>query len=161
MQSEMLRTEMNLQRLYEELLPSVYRAAYTYLKNRSDSEDAAQEAFLRLARCTRSFESERQVKAWMIVTVSNICKDMLRKRHRQDLNLDALAEQAAPRTEQSRLLDMILKLPVNFKTVIYLYYYEGYSVKEIAAAMGRSEGTVKSWLYRARHQLKKALEEDT
>lgn len=160
MQIEMLRTELNLQLLYQKLLPSVYRVAYTYMKNRYDSEDAAQEAFIRLARCGRSFTDERQVKAWLIVTVSNICKDMLRRRHRQDLNVDDYPELPAPEREHDELLAALLELPDKFKTAIYLYYYEGYTVKEIARAMKQTEGTVKSWLFRARKLLKRRLEED-
>ena len=161
MQKEMLRTELNLQLLYQKLLPTVYRVAYTYMKNRYDSEDAAQETFIRLARSSRSFEDEREIKAWLIVTVSNICKDMLRRRHRQDLNLDDYPELPAPVQEQDELLSALLELPGKFKTAIYLYYYEGYAVKEIARAMGQTEGTVKSWLFRARKLLKRRLEEDS
>ncbi len=160
MESEMLRAELNLQRLYRELLPSVYRAAYTFMKNRNDSEDAAQEAFLRLAASARSFESERHVKAWLIVTVSNICRDMLRRRHRQDLSLEDIAERAAPDSQRTVLLEALLELPEKYKTAIFLYYYEGYTVKEIASAMGQREGTVKSWLHRARGLLKQLLEEE-
>ena len=139
MERETLRLEVNLQRLYQQLLPTVYRAAYTYLKNPSDSEDAAQEAFLRLVQSRRTFSDERQVKAWLIVTVGNIAKDMLRRRSRGEVNLD---------------------VPEKWKTALYLYYFEGYSVREIARAMGQPEGTVKSWLHRARGMLREALEED-
>lgn len=161
MQKEMLRTELNLQRLYQELLPTVYRAAYTYLKNRCDSEDAAQEAFLRLAGSRRSFEDERQIKAWLVVTVGNICKDMLRRKYRQDLNLADHPEFAAPERDSRAVLDALLDLPEKYKTAIYLYYYEGYSVREIARASGNPEGTVKAWLHRGRRLLKQYLEEET
>lgn len=160
MQNEMLRTELNLQRVYEELLPTVYRVAYTYMKNSYDCEDAAQEAFIRLARCSHSFRDDRDLKAWMVVTVSNICKDMLRRRHRQELNLDDYPELPAPRDEKPALLRAVLALPDKFKSAIYLYYFEGFGVKEIARAMGQTEGTVKSWLYRARKLLKLDLEEE-
>jgi RNA polymerase sigma-70 factor (ECF subfamily) len=156
----MLRTELNLQRLYQELLPTVYRAAYTYMRNPSDSEDAAQEAFLRLARYERSFPDLRQAKAWLIITVGNICKDMLRRRHRQDLNLDDYPELPAPRSESRELLSALLALPEKYKSAVFLYYYEGYSVREIAKAMGQPVGTVKSWLHRARCALRQYLEED-
>lgn len=161
MQKEMLRTELNLQRLYQELLPTVYRAAYTYLKNRCDSEDAAQEAFLRLAGSRRSFEDERQIKAWLVVTVGNICKDMLRRKYRQDLNLADHPELAAQERDSRAVLDALLDLPEKYKTAIYLYYYEGYSVREIARASGNPEGTVKAWLHRGRRLLKQYLEEET
>lgn len=159
MQKETLRTELNLQRVYQELLPTIYRVAYTYMKNSYDSEDAAQEAFIRLARCAHSFQDDRDLKAWMVVTVSNICKDMLRRRHRQELNLDDYPELPAPQDEKHALLRALLALPDKFKSAIYLYYFEGYSVKEIARTMGQTEGTVKSWLHRARKLLKQDLEE--
>ena len=160
MEKQTLRTELNLQRLYQELLPTVYRAAYAYMRNPSDSEDAAQEAFLRLARYQRSFPDLRQAKAWLIVTVGNICKDMLRRRHRQDLNLEDYAALPAPKAEGGELLAALLELPEKYKTAVFLYYYEGYSVREIARAMGQPEGTVKSWLHRARSALRQYLEEE-
>jgi RNA polymerase sigma-70 factor (ECF subfamily) len=159
-QRETLRTELNLQLLYQRLLPTVYRAAYTFMKNSFDSEDAAQEAFIRLAVCSRSFEDERAVKGWLIVTVSNICRDMLRRKHREDLNVDDYPELPAPESGGEDLLALLLDLPEKFKTSIYLYYYEGYAVGEIARAMGQSEGTVKSWLHRGRKLLKRLLEEE-
>ena len=160
MERETLRAEINVQRLYQQLLPTVYRAAYTYLKNPSDSEDAAQEAFLRLVQSRRSFSDERQVKAWLIVTVGNIAKDLLRRRSRGDVNLDDHPELPAPSRERGDLLAALLALPEKYKTSMFLYYYEGYSVREIARAMGQPEGTVKSWLHRAREILRKDLEED-
>ncbi len=160
MQGETLCVELNLQRIYQELLPAVYRVAYTYMKNTYDSEDAAQEAFIRLARCSRSFQNERELKSWMLVTVSNVCKDMLRRRQRQDLNLDDYPELSAPMDEKQELLRAILDLPDKYKSVIYLYYFEGYAVKEIAKVTRQTEGTVKSWLFRARKLLKQSLKEE-
>lgn len=160
MERETLRAEVNLQRLYQQLLPTVYRAAYTYLKNPSDSEDAAQEAFLRLVQSRRRFSDERQVKAWLIVTVGNIAKDMLRRRSRGEVNLDDHPELPAPSHDSGELLAALLALPEKWKTAMYLYYFEGYSVREIARAMVQPEGTVKSWLHRARGMLREALEED-
>lgn len=160
MQGETLCVELNLQRIYQELLPAVYRVAYTYMKNTYDSEDAAQEAFIRLARCSRSFRNERELKSWMLVTVSNVCKDMLRRRQRQDLNLDDYPELSAPMDEKQELLRAILDLPDKYKSVIYLYYFEGYAVKEIAKVTRQTEGTVKSWLFRARKLLKQSLKEE-
>ena len=160
MERETLRAEINVQRLYQQLLPTVYRAAYIYLQNPSDSEDAAQEAFLRLVQSRRRFSDERQVKAWLIVTAGNIAKDMLRRRSRGEVNLDDHPELPAPSEDSGELLSALLALPEKWKTAMYLYYFEGYSVREIARAMGQPEGTVKSWLHRARGMLREALEED-
>ena len=60
-------------------------------------------------------------------------------------------------TPDSTVYDAVLKLPEKYRTAIHLYYYEDYSVKEIAAAMRSSESAVKSWLHRARGMLKETL----
>ena len=153
-----IRTELNLQTLYQRYLPSVYRAAYSFLHNSYDSEDAAQEAFLRLARFRGTFTDERQIKAWLIVTVTNISKDMLRRRHRRDADLGDCQELAAAPESGGEVLEAVRRLPDHYKTVVFLFYYEGYTVEEIAAALHRPEGTVKAWLHRARRLLKQSLE---
>lgn len=158
MEQTMSRTELDLQYLYQTYLPSVYRVAFSYMRSSFDSEDAAQEAFLRLARFRGSFESERQIRAWLIVTVTNVCRDMLRRRHRQDASLDEVREQAAPPEGGGELTEAIRKLPDKYRTVLFLHYYEGCTVEEIADALHRPEGTVKSWLHRARQMLKRSLE---
>ncbi len=158
MEQTLIRTELNLQSIYRDYLPSVYRVAYSYMRNSYDSEDAAQEAFLRLARFRGRFEDERQIKAWLVVTVTNICRDMLRRRHRQDASLEDVGEPAAAPESSGYLLDAVRGLPDRYRTVIFLHYYEGYSVLEIAKALHQPEGTVKTWLHRARRQLKERLE---
>ena len=158
MEQTLTRTELNLQTLYQEYLPSVYRVAYSYMRNSYDSEDAAQEAFLRLARFRGKFEDERQIKAWLVVTVTNVCRDMLRRKHRQDASIEDVGEPAAAPESSGDLLGAVRALPDRYRTVIFLHYYEGYSVREIAKAMHQPEGTIKSWLHRARRQLKERLE---
>ena len=74
--------------------------------------------------------------------------------------MDDYPELPAPESGGEDLLALLLDLPEKFKTSIYLYYYEGYAVGEIARAMGQSEGTVKSWLHRGRKLLKRLLEEE-
>ena len=60
--------------------------------------------------------------------------------------------------EENEVFSVVCGLPQNYKTVIYLLYYEGYKVKEIANLMGTKEGTIKSWLFRAREMLREKLE---
>ena len=144
--------------IYEEYLPMVYRVAYTYMKSSYDSEDAAHETFLRLMKCGKAFQDGEHVKAWLIVTATNVCRDMLRRKHRDDVSIDdgafALDE---PGEEKQELLQAVMALPETYKTVVYMYYYEGYSVAEIARILDKPTGTVKTWLSRARKQLKDFL----
>lgn len=160
MKSTLQRTGRTFQDVYREQLPTVYRIAFTYLKNSYDSEDAAHETFLRLMRRTEPFQNEEHEKAWLIVTVSNVCKDMLRRKHRQDASLEDYTSLAAAPYETDELLEAVMALPDSYKTAVYLYYYEGYSVKETAKLLGSSPETVKSWLRRARKKLREQLGED-
>lgn len=153
------RTGRTLRETYEDYLPMVYRIAFTYLKSKSDSEDAAQETFLRLLRQTTPFQNAEHLKAWMIVTVTNVSRDMLRRKYRQDLGLETVQEVAAKAETGNELLDTVLALPENYKTVVYLYYYEGYAVKEIASMLHLTTEAVKTRLRRAREKLKSCLEE--
>lgn len=153
------RTGRTLRETYEEYLPMVYRIAFTYLKNKSDSEDAAQETFLRLLRQEKPYRDAEHLKAWLIVTVTNVSRDMLRRKSRQDLGLDTVREVEAEAGTGNELLDMVLTLPDNDKTVVYLYYYEGYAVKEIAVMLRLTAEAVKTRLRRARERLKSCLEE--
>ena len=148
--------------IYEEYLPMVYRVAYTYMKNSYDSEDAAHETFLRLMKCGKPFNDGEHVKAWLIVTATNVCRDMLRRKHRDDVSMDDGAfAMDGPDEEKQALLQAVMALPEAYKTVVYMYYYEGYSVTEIAKILDKPAGTVKTWLSRARKQLKDTLGGET
>lgn len=154
------RTGRSFREIYETYLTTVYRVAYSYMKNQYDSEDAVQETFFRLMRQTKPMKDEAHLKGWLIVTVSNVCRDMLRRRAREPLALELYTEPAEEPPQIDELMEAILRLPEKYKTAVYLYYYEGYSVKEIAELLDSVPNTVKSWLKRAREQLRELLEED-
>lgn len=161
MHSILQRTGRSLREIYQEYLPMVYRIAFTYMKNSYDSEDAAQETFMRLLRCGKPFRDTEHVKAWLIVTVTNVCRDMLRRKQRTELNIEDFHTLAAePAETDDTLMEAILALPDSYKTVIYMYYYEGYSTTETAKILGKSPNTIKTWLSRARAKLKEQLGED-
>ena len=151
------RTGRAVRELYEEYSQTLYRIAFTYLKNRYDAEDALQETFLRLIRGRVAFVDAQHEKAWLIRTVSNVCRDMLKAKSRHHLDLDAQTQLAAPEPEANALLAAILALPGKYKTAVYLYYYEGYAVSEIADMLRQPPNTVKTWLFRARKALKESL----
>ena len=96
------RTGRAVRELYEEHSQTLYRIAFTYLKNRYDAEDALQETFLRLIRGRVCFADETHEKAWLVRTVSNVCRDMLRARSRRHEDLDEHPELAAPEPEVTR-----------------------------------------------------------
>ena len=143
--------------MYQEHCQTVYRVAFTYMKNSYDAEDAVQETFARLIRSGERFRSREKEKAWLIVTVSNVCKDMLRRHYRSDRALEDYQYLAAPPHEIDETMEAILRLPEKYKTVVYLFYYEGYTAREIARMLGEKPNTVSSRISRARLLLKTML----
>lgn len=152
----------NTEHLINIYADTILRISYMYLRQTHDAEDICQTVFLKLLTRDIHFENLTHEKAWIIRTTINACKDHLRtafwKRH---IALDAAGELPAPEPPQSELLDQVMALPKNYRISIYLHYYEGYPVQDIAAVLGKSENTVSAYLSRGRKKLKAVLENDT
>ncbi len=142
-----------------DLRPTVFRLAYGMLKNREDAEDIAQDAFARLYKSDKHFNDDEHVKAWLIRVTVNLCKDMVKSawyRHREE----PVTEISAEDNEISPLKSSIQRLDAESTAVIYLFYYEGYSVKEIAELRRTTSAAVRTRLTRARKQLRTMLSEE-
>lgn len=148
------RTNKEIMEIYDRHADTVYRVCYAYMKNAPEAEDMTQETFLRLMSWGKDFENQRHEKAWLIVTASNLCKDTLKKWWRHNENIDDYTDlpQATSETGNA-VLDAILSLPQDYKTAVYMYYYEGYTTVEIARHLNCPESTVRNRLSRARKQL--------
>lgn len=135
---------------------TVYRLAYSYLKNPDDAEDVVQETFLRLYLSNTEFETDENIKAWLIRVAINLSKDMLKSswfRGRTELDKDIPAKEK----NEDTISEIIEKLKPEYRAVIFLFYYEGYSVKEIAEMNEISVSAATTRLSRARKKLKKLL----
>lgn len=143
--------------IYQRRIDMVYRICFTYMKERLQAEDAAQETFLRLLDSGAAFSDEEQEKAWLIVTARNVCKNELRRRRRGEVPLDSVAEPAAEQPELDETLQAVLQLPERQKIAIYLHYYEGYSAVQIGKLFKRPANTVRSDLRRGREALRRTL----
>ncbi|WP_130869380.1 RNA polymerase sigma factor [Intestinimonas massiliensis (ex Afouda et al. 2020)] len=140
-------------RTYENTL---YRAALAILGDPHEAEDVVQEAFLRLWEKAPEFESPAHERAWLLKVAVNGCKSRLRSPwHRRTAPL--LDSYPAADPEEQAVLEVIQSLPPKDRTVLHLYYYEGYQTAEIAAMTGWREGTVRSRLARARDRLRQLL----
>lgn len=136
----------------------VYRTALTVTGCHEDAEDILQEVFLRYFQMRPAFETEEHEKAWLVRVTINAGKNLRRSawiRRRSDVDITTIAEEAAP--EDSGVLQAVLSLPEKYRVAIYLHYYEGYSVAEIAALTGRSPSAVGQHLTRGRQKLRKLL----
>lgn len=156
MHEALQRTGRAVRDVYEEHAAAVYRVAYSYMKNRYDAEDALQETFMRLLRSGARFADRKHELGWLILTASNVCRDMLKSKARAHEALDEHPELTAPERDDA-LLAAILALPEKYKAAVYLHYYEGYTVREIASMLRTSPNTIKTRLSRAREALKNEL----
>ncbi|MDO4269580.1 MAG: sigma-70 family RNA polymerase sigma factor [Eubacteriales bacterium] len=146
------------ERLVETYSDLILRLSYTYLKSTHDAEDICQTVFLKLLTSGQTFESPAHEKAWIIRASANACKDALRSVfRRKTVGLEAAAQASAPETPDSAVLEAVAALPEKYREAIYLYYYEGYSVREIASMLGRSEAAVTAHLSRGRQKLRTTL----
>ena len=136
----------------------ILRLSYTYLKSTQDGEDICQTVLLKLLTEDRVFESLEHERAWVVRVAINACKDELRAFRRGAVPLDAAAEAEAPEPPRSEVLDAVMALPEKYREAVYLFYYEGYSIDEIAALTGRSGAAVSAHLSRGRKKLKTMLE---
>ncbi|MGN0163713.1 MAG: RNA polymerase sigma factor [Candidatus Ornithomonoglobus sp.] len=137
-------------------IDTVYRLALARTKSREHAEDVTQDVFLKLMQSKKQFEREEHLKAWLLRVTINHTKDLmmsswLRKTDALDENIPA------EDNEKSELYDAVMQLPVKYRTVIHLHYYEGYSIDEIVGIMKVKQGTVKAQLHRGREMLKNIL----
>lgn len=143
----------------------VYKLAFTYMKSSYDADDIYQIVFEKYLLYQPEFENEEHEKAWFITTTINTCKNMLTSGWKKkvvvsDEALRDISEihEAEKDDEQSeKLLAAILKLPEKLAVVIQLFYYEEYSVKQIAEILNIRVGTVTTRLNRARKKLEQSM----
>ena len=139
----------------------LFRLAYSCTRSRADAEDEMQETLLKLYTAQKAFESPDHEKNWLVRVAVNECRHLLRTPWRRRTGpLEEAADTPVWDTPaQSELFRQVMALPPKYRAAIYLYYYEGYAVREIAALLGAKISTVQTWLLRARGQLKLRLKE--
>ena len=138
---------------------TILRYAYSYLHNRSDTEEVLQDTLIQFLKTRPVCESDEHEKAWLLRVAGNLCKNRLKYnslRQTDELREELIAEQ---REDLSFIWDAVQALPVQYREVIHLFYREGYSTREISQILGRKEATIRSDLSRGRGKLKELLKE--
>lgn len=139
--------------------PAVYRLACAATGNRSDADDVFQEVFLRYHRSAPEFASEAHEKAWLLRVTANRTRSLLASPwRRRSVPLEDVYACSGP--EESAVAEALAALPPGDRTLLHLYYYEGYRTEELARLLGRKSATVRSQLTRARQKLARLLKED-
>ena len=133
---------------------TVLRAAYACCGNYSEAEDITQDVFLILHSKPQNFKDDEHMKAWLIRVTMNKCRNYKKSfRVRKTDNIDDVSEnelKCSFNPADNEIRENISRLPQKYSSVIFLYYYEGYNIREIAGMLSKSENTVSSLLQRGR-----------
>ena len=152
------KRDREIVRIVETYSDMLLRIALNRMNGIAEAEDVVQSTFERLLKRQPRFESREHEKAWLIKTAIRICIDEARKAAKH-ANVPLREEITAAYSEESfELLDTIRQLPEQDRDVVYLYYYEEYTTREIAKILGEREGTIRSRLSRARQKLRAIME---
>lgn len=132
----------------------LFKLCFTILKNNSDAQDAVSEILIKFMTFEKPFESEEHKKAWLIRVASNVCKDILRlNKVRNHVNIEEISAYCREENE-TQIVSTLLNLPLKYKTVVYLFYIEGYKTAEIAKMLSISPSAVRKRLQHGREMLK-------
>ena len=151
-------SELNgrIQRSVTRHMQSIVRVAYTYVQSIQDAEDIAQDTFLAYLKTGKTFENEEHEKAWLLRVCINKCKNQLKSSWQKSRN-PLPEELSVLPPEENTVLTVVLRLEEKYRIPIHLYYYEGYSLKEIAQVLHLPSATVGTRLQRAKARLKQQL----
>lgn len=137
----------------------ILHLAWSYLHSQCDAEDVLQDTMVQLMKTSPKFESRDHERAWLLRVAINLCKNRLKAPWRQHSELpEDYPTQGIPE-ESLELLQAVSALPLKYREVIHLFYYEDATTAQIAGLLGKNESTVRSLLSRAREQLRSALKE--
>lgn len=153
-----LSTEETLTKYKDRL----FTIALNICQNPADADDAVQDVFIKYYSLKKEFDDETHLKAWLIRVTINRAKDITSsfwRKHRETLE-EYMETLVFEEPEDGRLFEAVMKLPEKYRITIHLYYYEEYSVREIADILKSRESTVKSQLSRGRKLLREKLKEE-
>ena len=151
-----------VQQLIERYQNSLYAAAFNTCQNQMDAEDVVQETFVQYYTSRKEFESEQHIRAWLLRGVISTARNINRtfwKKNKCSLE-DYIETLTFPDSQSRDLFEEVMKLPDKYRIVIHLFYYEDYSVREIADILKLSESNVKVRLSRGRALLRDSLKEE-
>lgn len=147
--------------LIEKYKNNIYAVAFNICKNKHDAEDVVQDTFIQYLSQKKDFQSEQHIRAWIIRVAINKAKNKNNLFFRRNsLPLEDYIETLTFESDESHeLFEAVMKLPEKYRIVIHLFYYEDYSVQEIADILKITQNNVKVRLSRGRLSLRKTLKE--
>ena len=161
-------TEYELEQMMNQYGDYIARTCYIYLKDWALAEDAVQEVFIKAYKHMSEFRKESSEKTWLTSIAINICKNYVRTSWFRKVQIgiekieayNTLEDELLNQINQSELLKQVMDLPIKYREVIPLYYYQDFKINEIAEILGISESSIKMRLNRGRKKLKDDFEEE-
>lgn len=161
-----MQTEEDIfKELVREYGDSILRLCYLYLKDYHLAEDATQDTFLKVYRNLKNFRNESSMKTWVTRIAINECKNCMRTnwfhRERYEIPVDIQGENPFDLLDvKESVTGAVKNLPLKYREVILLYYYQEHSVKEISEILHLKEANVQQRLKRGREKMKTELKEE-
>lgn len=164
--------EQIIDQLMREYSDDILHLVYTYVKNRTIAEDLAQEIFIKCYEKLKQFNQQSTIKTWLYRITSNHCKDYLRSWHYRKITLSdkvfdhipskskQVEEEVIKHSEENSLTNAVMNLPLKYREVVFLHYYEELSLKEISKITSVNINTLKTRLKRAKELLKDKMIEE-
>lgn len=145
----------------------VFNVAYRFMRDSALAEDMAQESFLKAYRLLKGFRGDCAFSTWMYRVTCSVCLTELNRRKRRNAVQQELQHETPVAEEPVENPDMpemirrcVKRLPDRYVQIITLYYLKGVSYEEIAQVMNIPMGTLKTWMFRARKQLRGVVEQE-
>ena len=152
--------------IVEKYLTMVYRISFHYFGNREDAEDISQDVFIKLYQSKLRMEKEEDIKAWLIRVTTNTCHSYFRnpfRRRKTEIdekeleNIIGTSSSEQEIVNRKVIMDAVLSLPEHYRIIVYLFYYEEYSIHQISSILKIKETTIQTRLSRAREKLRNIL----
>jgi RNA polymerase sigma-70 factor, ECF subfamily len=171
-ESMLLEREEIIDQLMQEYSDDILHLVYTYVKNRTTAEDLTQEIFLKCYEKLNQFNQQATLKTWVYRIASNHCKDYLRSWHYRKITLSdkildyipskskQVEEEIIANSEENILTNAVMNLPLKYREVVFLHYYEEISLAEISKITTVNINTIKTRLKRAKELLKDKMIEE-
>lgn len=164
--------EQIIDQLMDEYGDDILHLVYTYVKNRATAEDLTQEIFIKCYEKLNQFNQQATIKTWVYRIASNHCKDYLRSWHYRKITLSdkildyipskskQVEEEIITNSEENILTNAVMNLPLKYREVVFLHYYEELSLAEISKITTVNINTIKTRLKRAKELLKDKMIEE-
>ena len=162
--------EQMIDQLMHEYSDGILHLVYTYVKNRTTAEDLTQEIFIKCYEKLNQFNQQSNIKTWVYRIASNHCKDYLRSWHYRKISLSNkildhipskskhVEEEIITKSEENSLANAVMNLPLKYREIVFLHYYEELSLAEISKITTVNINTIKTRLKRAKELLKDKMQ---